>query len=159
MTNTKQEIVEDRGAWRAAVHGVAKSPLDLVTEQQPTTLVGWGGFPSQATQGPWSAPFFPRLHPLSFPLYKLPLEPTGLPLLPLPQGSCGGSHLGEALRLVSFLSSSLRSETWRKPRRQCLLGGGAGEGPVGGLSAVRAQARGCGPVGVKPAGLWGVRWV
>jgi len=29
-----QEIVEDRGAWQAAVHGVAKSRTDLVTEQQ-----------------------------------------------------------------------------------------------------------------------------
>ena len=29
-----QEIVKDRGAWSAAVHGVAKSRHDLVTEQQ-----------------------------------------------------------------------------------------------------------------------------
>ena len=40
ITNSKdtnlskfQEIVEDRGAWQAAVHGVAKSWTDLVTEQ------------------------------------------------------------------------------------------------------------------------------
>ena len=31
------EIVEDRGAWRAAVHGVPTSGHDLVTEQQPHT--------------------------------------------------------------------------------------------------------------------------
>lgn len=30
---------------------------------------------------------------------------------------------------------------------------------MGRLSAVRAQARGCGPVRVKPACLWRVRWV
>ena len=29
-----QEIVEDRGAWHAALHGVAKSQQDLATEQQ-----------------------------------------------------------------------------------------------------------------------------
>ena len=29
-----QETVEDRGAWRAAVHGVTESEYDLVTEQQ-----------------------------------------------------------------------------------------------------------------------------
>ena len=109
--------MEDRGTWRAAVHGVEKSRLDLATEQQPTTLVGKGGFPSQVTQGPWSSPFFPRLHPLSFPLYKLPLEPAGLPLPPLLQGSSGGSRLGQALRPVSVLSSSLRRETWRKPQK------------------------------------------
>ena len=41
ITNSKdtnlskfQEIVEDRGAWQAAVHGVAKSWTDLVAEQQ-----------------------------------------------------------------------------------------------------------------------------
>ena len=28
-----QEIVEDRGAWRAAAHGVAKSRHDIETEQ------------------------------------------------------------------------------------------------------------------------------
>ena len=29
-----QEIVKDREAWRAAVHGVAKNSVNLVTEQQ-----------------------------------------------------------------------------------------------------------------------------
>ena len=29
-----QEIVEDRGAWCAVVHGVTKSQKDLVNEQQ-----------------------------------------------------------------------------------------------------------------------------
>ena len=29
-----QEMVKDREAWHAAVHGVAKSPHDLATEQQ-----------------------------------------------------------------------------------------------------------------------------
>ena len=29
-----QEMVRDRDAWRAAVHGVAKSRHNLVTEQQ-----------------------------------------------------------------------------------------------------------------------------
>ena len=29
-----QEIVKDREAWQAAVHGVAKSGLNLATEQQ-----------------------------------------------------------------------------------------------------------------------------
>ena len=28
------EVVKDREAWRAAVHGVAKSQADLVTEQR-----------------------------------------------------------------------------------------------------------------------------
>jgi len=30
------EVVKNREAWRAAVHGVAKSRQDLVTEQQQT---------------------------------------------------------------------------------------------------------------------------
>ena len=34
--NKLQEIVKDRGAWCAAVHGVTKSGHDLVTEQQQT---------------------------------------------------------------------------------------------------------------------------
>ena len=29
-----QEIVKDRGAWRAAVHGVSRGGHDLVTKQQ-----------------------------------------------------------------------------------------------------------------------------
>ena len=29
-----REVVKDREAWRAAVHGVAKSQADLVTEQR-----------------------------------------------------------------------------------------------------------------------------
>ena len=29
-----REMVKDREAWHAAVHGVAKSPHDLATEQQ-----------------------------------------------------------------------------------------------------------------------------
>ena len=33
-----QEIVEDRGAWCAAVHGVAKTQTHLATEQQQTFL-------------------------------------------------------------------------------------------------------------------------
>ena len=33
-----QEIVEDRGAWRTAVHGVTESDVTLVTEQQQHTL-------------------------------------------------------------------------------------------------------------------------
>ena len=126
-TNTKQETAEDGGDWRAAVHWVAKSRFHLVTEQQPTTLVARGGFPSQATQGPWSSPFFPRLHPLSFPLYKLPLEPAGLPLPPLPQGSSGGSHLGQALKPVYFLSSSLREWNLEEtPKGGACLGKGLG---------------------------------
>ena len=32
-----QEIVEDRGTWHAAVHGVAKGWNSLATEQQWTT--------------------------------------------------------------------------------------------------------------------------
>ena len=37
-----QETVKDRGAWRAAVHGVAVR-YDLVTEQQPQCCVCiWG---------------------------------------------------------------------------------------------------------------------
>ena len=35
------EIVEDREAWRAAVHGVAKSWTDLVTEQQQRQRAVW----------------------------------------------------------------------------------------------------------------------
>ena len=31
--NKLQEIVEDRGAWHSAVHGVARVGYDLVTEQ------------------------------------------------------------------------------------------------------------------------------
>ena len=31
-------IVEDRGAWHAAVHGITKSQTQLVTEQQEQTL-------------------------------------------------------------------------------------------------------------------------
>ena len=34
----RREIVEDRQAWRAAVHGVAKSWTQLVTEQQQKML-------------------------------------------------------------------------------------------------------------------------
>ena len=33
-----QEIVQDRGAWCAAVHGVAKTQTHLETEQQQTFL-------------------------------------------------------------------------------------------------------------------------
>ena len=35
-----QEMVKDRKAWHAAVHGVAKSPNDLAAEQQTTTRLG-----------------------------------------------------------------------------------------------------------------------
>ena len=34
-----QEIVEDRGAWHAAVHGVAKVGQDLATEHQQQQLL------------------------------------------------------------------------------------------------------------------------
>ena len=30
-----QEVVKDREAWRAAVHGVTRVKYDLVTEKQP----------------------------------------------------------------------------------------------------------------------------
>ena len=45
-----EETVEDRGARRAAVHGVAKSRSDLVTEQQQrcNTAHGWTGARLQA---------------------------------------------------------------------------------------------------------------
>ena len=33
-----QELVKDRKAWRAAVHGVARVKHDFVTEQQQFTL-------------------------------------------------------------------------------------------------------------------------
>ena len=32
--NRFREIMKDRGAWRASVHGVAKSQIELATEQQ-----------------------------------------------------------------------------------------------------------------------------
>ena len=38
--NKLQEMVKDRKAWHAAVHGVAKSPNDLAAEQQTTTRLG-----------------------------------------------------------------------------------------------------------------------
>ena len=62
------EIAEDRGAWRAAVHGVTESEYDLVTEQQQCL----GEFPlfsmvSVFVFGPYTniskiIHFFPLIH-------------------------------------------------------------------------------------------------
>ena len=36
-----QELVKDREAWRAAVHGIAKQWTDLVTERQQIYITTW----------------------------------------------------------------------------------------------------------------------
>ena len=36
-----QELVMNREAWRAAVHGVTKQRTDLVTEQQQIYVTNW----------------------------------------------------------------------------------------------------------------------
>ena len=40
-----REMVKDREAWHAAVHGVTKGPHDLATEEQQhnTGVMRWGG--------------------------------------------------------------------------------------------------------------------
>ena len=35
------ELVKDREAWRAAVHGIAKQWTDLVTERQQIYITTW----------------------------------------------------------------------------------------------------------------------
>ena len=39
------EMVKDREAWHAAVHGVTEGPHDLATEEQQhnTAVMRWGG--------------------------------------------------------------------------------------------------------------------
>ena len=53
-----QELVMDREAWRAAIHGVAKSwtRLSDSTEMNWTECTSWFGFPSCLISKHWSVP-------------------------------------------------------------------------------------------------------
>ena len=52
------EMVRDRKAWRAAVHGVTKSQTHWVTEQQQHCLKGELGMEATYPLRAWSIPYF-----------------------------------------------------------------------------------------------------
>ena len=67
-----QELVMDREAWRAAVHGSQRVGHDWVTELILTTLVGSGNStcPKPSQSESFSARAFSKLHPfLNFPIW------------------------------------------------------------------------------------------
>ena len=58
-----QEIVKDREAWRAAVHGVAKSRTRLSNKDADTRRrVGVGGGKQQPDSGKWTAETLKKQH-------------------------------------------------------------------------------------------------